>query len=189
MGIADRRLQYETAGLDIDDLLADPIAQLQQWYRQAEEAGAAEPNAMVVSTVDAEGQPDARVVLARNIDANGVTFFTNRHSAKGEQIGSEARGAATFAWLELHRQVRIRGVITWASPQSEPIGNREELNDLIDEVAARFDGVDVPRPPHWGGYVISINSIEFWQGRPSRLHDRFLYTRHGNVWRAQRLAP
>jgi pyridoxamine 5'-phosphate oxidase len=211
LGIADRRLQYETAGLDIDDLLADPIAQLQQWYHQAEEAGAAEPNAMVVSTVDAEGQPDARVVLARNIDANGVTFFTNRHSAKGEQIGSEARGAATFAWLELHRQVRIRGVITlasdaasdeyfasrprasqlgaWASPQSEPIGNREELNDLVEEVAQRFDGVAVPRPPHWGGYVISINSIEFWQGRPSRLHDRFVYTRHGNVWRAQRLAP
>jgi pyridoxamine 5'-phosphate oxidase len=211
MGIADRRLQYETAGLDIDDLLADPIAQLQQWYHQAEEAGAAEPNAMVVSTVDAEGQPDARVVLARNIDATGVTFFTNRQSAKGEQIGSEARGAATFAWLELHRQVRIRGVITvasdaasdeyfasrprasqlgaWASPQSEPIGNREELNDLVEEVAQRFDGVAVPRPPHWGGYVISINSIEFWQGRPSRLHDRFVYTRHGNVWRAQRLAP
>jgi pyridoxamine 5'-phosphate oxidase len=77
----------------------------------------------------------------------------------------------------------------WASPQSEPIGNREELNDLVEEVAQRFDGVAVPRPPHWGGYVISINSIEFWQGRPSRLHDRFVYTRHGNVWRAQRLAP
>ena len=211
MGIADRRVQYETAGLDIEDLLANPVDQLVLWYQQAEEAGAAEPNAMVLSTIDDSGHPDARVVLARGIDSNGITFYTNRDSAKGRQLAAEQRAAATFAWLQLHRSVRVQGVVTvaddavsdsyfasrpresqigaWASPQSEPIGSRLDLTELVDEYRERFDGVDVPRPPHWGGYVLSIDSIEFWQGRPSRLHDRFRYTLNGNVWRAERLAP
>ena len=211
MGLADRRIQYETAGLEIDDLLAHPVDQLNHWYHQAEEAGAAEHNAMVVSTLAADGFPDARVVLARDISENGITFFTNRHSAKGEQIAAHPQASATFAWLQLHRSARVRGCITlasdevsdayfasrprssqigaWASPQSEPIGNREQLDDLVEEYTEKFDGVDVPRPPHWGGYVLSIDSIEFWQGRPSRLHDRFLYTCHNNVWRVVRLAP
>jgi pyridoxamine 5'-phosphate oxidase len=211
MGIADRRLQYETTGLDLDDLDPNPIVQLNLWYHQAEEAGAAEPNAMVVSTISDEGFPDARVVLARDISENGITFFTNRESAKGLQIAANPKASATFAWLQLHRSVRVRGSISmssdvisdayfasrprasqigaWASPQSEVIGNREQLNDLVDEYTERFEGIEVPRPPHWGGYVISIDSIEFWQGRPSRLHDRFLYTRNNNVWRVVRLAP
>ncbi len=211
MGIADRRLQYETAGLDLDDLDANPIIHLNLWYHQAEEAGAAEPNAMVLSTVDEGGHPDARVVLARDISESGITFFTNRDSAKGLQLAAHPQASATFAWLQLHRSVRIRGVVTpasdevsdayfstrprasqigaWASPQSEVIGNREQLNELVEEYTAEFDGVDVPRPPHWGGYVLTIDSIEFWQGRPSRLHDRFRYTRHENVWRVVRLAP
>jgi pyridoxamine 5'-phosphate oxidase len=211
VGIADRRVQYETAGLDIDDLLPNPVDQLLLWYRQAEEAGAAEPNAMVLSTLDDSGHPDARVVLARGIDATGIFFYTNRESAKGRQLAADARASATFAWLQLHRSVRVQGVVSlasdevsdayfasrpresqigaWASPQSEPIGSRLDLTDLVDECAEKFDGVDVPRPPHWGGYVLSIGSIEFWQGRPSRLHDRFRYTLNGNVWRAERLAP
>lgn len=211
MGIADRRVQYETAGLDIEDLLANPVDQLVLWYQQAEEAGAAEPNAMVLSTLDDSGHPDARVVLARGIDSQGITFYTNRESSKGRQIATDSRAAATFAWLQLHRSVRVQGVVSlapddvsdayfasrpresqigaWASPQSEPIGSRLDLTELVDEYRDKFDGVDVPRPPHWGGYVLSIDSIEFWQGRPSRLHDRFRYTLNGSVWRAERLAP
>lgn len=211
MGIADRRIQYETAGLDIDDLDLDPITQLNIWYRQAEEAGVAEPNAMVLSTVDSTGQPDSRVLLARAIDTDGITFFSNRLSAKGKQIIHEPRAAATFAWLDLHRQVRIHGVISqtidaisdtyfasrprasqigaWASPQSTVINNREQLDDLIQEITDRFEHSEVPRPAHWGGYVLSIDEIEFWQGRPSRLHDRIRYTRNATVWRVERLAP
>lgn len=211
MGIADRRIQYETAGLDVEDLLPNPVDLLVRWYHQAEEAGAAEPNAMVVSTLDDSGHPDSRVVLARGISTEGITFFTNRQSAKGIQIAQDNRAAATLAWLQLHRSVRVRGTISlasdqvsdeyfasrprasqigaWASPQSESLGTREELNDRVDEVEERFAGVDVPRPPYWGGYVLSIDSIEFWQGRPSRLHDRFRYTLNGSVWRAERLAP
>ena len=211
MGIADRRIQYETAGLDLDDLLHDPVDMLNLWYHQAEEAGVAEPNAMVLSTIGTDGAPDARVVLARGIARDGITFFTNRDSAKGREIAADPHAAATFAWLDLHRSVRIRGTVSladdavsdayfasrprasqigaWASPQSETIGNRHQLEDLVQETAERFGDGPVPRPPHWGGYVLSIGTVEFWQGRPSRLHDRFRYVRNGNVWRVERLAP
>lgn len=211
MGIADRRVQYETLGLDRGDLRDDPVEQLRLWYSQAEDAGVTEPNAMVVSTVSADGMPDARAVLARDITQEGVTFYTNRHSAKGRQITSCGSGAATFVWLEIHRQVRIRGPISpvpevvsdeyfasrpresqigaWASPQSEEIADRGELERRMADVEKRFDGTSVPRPPHWGGYAIGIQSIEFWQGRPSRLHDRFLYTKHDGAWQVRRLAP
>ncbi len=211
MGIADRRIQYETAGLDLEDLLPNPIDQLAVWYRQAEEAGAAEPNAMVLSTLDESGHPDARVVLARGIDANGITFYTNRMSTKGRHLAADDRAAATFAWLQLHRSVRVRGRVSvvpdsvsdayfasrprgsqigaWASPQSEAIGSRADLTEWVEEFEERFAGGDVPRPPHWGGYVLSVETIEFWQGRPSRLHDRFRYSLNGSVWRVERLAP
>lgn len=211
MGIADRRIQYETAGLDRADLHDDPVVQLNVWYHQAEQAGAVEPNAMVLSTLDADGHPDARVVLARGIDENGITFFTNRQSAKGVQLAAHHRASATFAWLELHRSVRVRGTVSpasdevsdayfasrprasqigaWASPQSQVISGRENLDALIADVEARFDGNGVPRPPYWGGYVLAIESIEFWQGRPSRLHDRFRYSNINGAWAIERLAP
>ena len=211
MGISDRRLQYETDGLDIDDLLPNPVDLLIRWHDQAEAAGAAEPNAMVLSTINEDGHPDGRVVLARDISDMGITFYSNRHSAKGEQIARNQRASATFAWLQLHRSVRVQGTISvatdevsdayfalrprssqigaWASPQSEVIGTRVEIDERVAEMEERFEGQDVPRPDFWGGYVLSMDSIEFWQGRPSRLHDRFRYSRHGNVWRAVRLAP
>lgn len=211
MGIFDRRVQYETEGLDLDDLTANPVELLRRWHDQAEAAGAAEPNAMVLSSLDDMGHPDARVVLARGIDDDGIVFFTNRDSAKGRQLAGDPRASATFAWLQLHRSVRVRGTVTlasdavsdryfasrprasqigaWASPQSEPIGSRHDLDELVEEMTDRFGDGEIPRPPNWGGYVLSIDEIEFWQGRPSRLHDRFRYTKHGGVWRAVRLAP
>lgn len=211
MAIGDRRIQYETAGLDRAELDSNPIDQLILWYDQAERDGVTEPNAMVLSTVDAAGTPDSRVVLARGIDELGITFYTNRTSAKGGQLDADSRASAVFPWLQLHRQVRIRGTVTqapddvsdayfasrprqsqigaWASPQSQPINHREELERLVEEVAARFEGRDVPRPPFWGGFVLSVEEIEFWQGRPSRLHDRFLYVRTNGVWTITRLAP
>jgi len=211
MGISDRRIQYETAGLDVDDLDPDPIAQLIRWYDQAESDGVMEPNAMVLSTVGVDGAPDSRVVLARGIDADGITCHTNRTSAKGEQLARHDRASAVFPWLQLHRQVRVRGVVNlapeqtsdayfagrprqsqvgaWASPQSQPIRDRDQLERLVEETTARFNGHDVPRPPFWGGYMLSVDEIEFWQGRPSRLHDRFLYVRDGGRWVVTRLAP
>ena len=186
MGIADRRIQYETAGLDVGDLDPDPVVMLHRWYDQAEADGVVEPNAMVISTVDADGRPDSRAVLARGIDMSGITFYTNRTSAKGLQLDVNSAASAVFPWLQLHRQVRVRGTVTrvgdstsdayfasrprasqigaWASPQSRPLRDRAELEVLVADTERRFEGREVDRPPHWGGYVLSIDEIEFWQG-------------------------
>ena len=209
--LAARRVQYETAGLDVADVAADPVTQWQRWYADAIAAGVTEPNAMTVATVDLDGHPDARVVLARGVDERSVAFYTNLESVKSRQLEATPSAAAVFAWLDLHRQVRLRGAIervaddeadayfasrprgsqigAWASPQSEVLGSRDELDRLTAEFEARFDGADVPRPPHWGGWRLVVEVAEFWQGRPSRLHDRIRYRPDPDGWKIERLAP
>lgn len=210
--IRDRRVQYETAGLELSDLDADPVAQWNLWHDQAHEAGVTEPNSVVLSTVDANGVPDARNLLIRGADAEGFSFFTNYLSTKSRQLQNQPVAAVTSSWLDLHRQVRIRGEVTrlsevdsddyfgsrprdsqlgaWASPQSETLRDRNELEELLSQVRTRFEGGEVPRPPHWGGWLLIPSEVEFWQGRPSRLHDRFRYRRNNDgQWTIVRLAP
>ena len=209
--VRDRRVQYETAGLDLEHLDSSPVTQWHRWYNEAVEADLPEPNAMVIGTVDTDGLPDSRVVLVRAVDDGGLCFYGNYQSAKGQQIAATPMAAAVFPWLALHRQVRVRGRVevlsatesdayfasrprdsqlgAWASPQSEPITDRSVLDEKLAAVAARFPGL-VERPPHWGGWRLVPTEWEFWQGRPSRLHDRFRYSRRpDNSWTITRLAP
>lgn len=210
--LAARRIQYETAGLDVADVADDPVTQWRRWYDEAAAAGVAEPNAMVLATVDADGRPDARFVLARGLDERGFIFHTNYESVKSRQLERQPHAAAVFAWLDLHRQVRVRGPVerataeesdeyfasrprdsqigAWASPQSEVLADRAELERRIAEVEARFAGAPVPRPEFWGGWRLGLAEVEFWQGRPSRLHDRIRYRPNPDgTWTRERLAP
>ncbi len=213
--IRDRRVQYESAGLDVADLAADPVSQWKHWYAQAEQAGCVEPNAMVISTTGLDAIPDSRYVLARGVTAAGFTFYTNYASSKSAQLTGSPGVSALFTWLQLHRQMKIRGTVSkvsasdsdayfasrprasqlgaWASPQSQVLADRAELDAHVEAVARRFENVDViPRPDNWGGWLISVVEAEVWQGRPSRLHDRFRYRRQSTQsteWVIERLAP
>jgi pyridoxamine 5'-phosphate oxidase len=205
------RHEYETRGLDVSDLAPDPLAQFARWYEDAAAEGIYEPHAMTLSTAGPDGRPVSRYVLLRGMDDRGFQFFTSYRSAKARDLDARREAALTWGWLELHRQVRARGTVTrlpaaesdayfesrprgsqiaaWASPQSEVIAGREELERRVAEVEARFEGRPVPRPEHWGGYLLEPADVEFWQGRKSRLHDRLRYRRSGGAWIVERLAP
>jgi pyridoxamine 5'-phosphate oxidase len=210
--IADIRKDYKLQTLSEKDVVKDPFGQFDKWWQEAIHAGIDEPNAMTLATASADGMPDARIVLLKAFDPQGFTFFTNYNSAKGIQLLENPRASLVFFWKELERQVRISGLITlasekvsddyfnsrpegsrigaWASPQSESIESREWLEENEKKYQEEWTDRKITRPPHWGGYLLKPVRIEFWQGRPSRLHDRLLYTLQNNgSWKIERLAP
>jgi len=207
------RQDYTRSSLDIGDVDPDPLRQLERWIGEAFDAEVGEPNAMTLATVDAEGRPDARVVLLRRITDVSLVWFTDRRSAKGAQLAAMPHAALVFHWQPLERQVRLRGPVrelddaesdayfasrprgsrlsAWASHQSQPTPSREVYEQQVVEVEARFDGVeDVPRPPYWGGYTLTPVEVELWQGRRSRRHDRLRFVRSpSGGWDVARLQP
>jgi pyridoxamine 5'-phosphate oxidase len=208
---AHLRQEYSQAGLLESDLAADPMDQLEAWLRQAQAANVAEPNAMTLATCAPDGAPSARVVLLKGLDARGLVFFTNYTSHKARDMEHEPRVALTLVWLELERQVRVTGTVArvtpeesaayfatrprgsqlgaWASHQSEVVADRAALEAQLVAAEARFDGRDVPVPEHWGGYRVAPRTVEFWQGRRNRLHDRLRYSAAAGTWRIERLSP
>jgi len=209
--IKDIRKEYRFTQLDIDSLDNNPIVQFKYWLNEAIKSGADEPTAMVLSTATPDGKTSARVVLLKEMDGDGFTFFTNYESKKGQQLIANPFGSLLFFWPRLERQVRIEGQLfktpastsdeyfnsrpegsrigAWASPQSKRVPNREYLESLQQDYLRMFSTKSMERPPHWGGYKLVPNLVEFWQGRENRLHDRLEYTRRGGLWEINRLAP
>ena len=210
--IADIRKEYKLQTLSEKDVVKDPFGQFDKWWQEAIRAGIDEPNAMTLATASADGMPDARIVLLKGFNTQGFTFFTNYNSTKGMQLLENPRASLVFFWKELERQVRISALVSlatekvsdeyfnsrpegsrigaWASPQSEAIESREWLEENEKKYQEEWAGRTISRPAHWGGYLLKPVKMEFWQGRPSRLHDRLLYTLQQNgSWKIERLAP
>ena len=205
------RREYRASSLDESGVAGDPLVEFRRWFAEAHAAGVDEPNAMTLATVSAEGLPRARVVLLKDVDDSGFVFFTNYESAKGREMARCEAAALVFLWLPLERSVRVEGRVervdaatsdayfaqrprasqlgASASPQSRVVADRSELERSFADAEARFAGAEVPRPTGWGGYRVVPASVEFWQGRQSRLHDRLRYRRVDGAWRIERLAP
>jgi pyridoxamine 5'-phosphate oxidase len=209
---AELRATYRRGRLEEADLAGTWLAQLRSWFDQAAaDPAVIEPNAMQLATADAAGRPSVRTVLAKRLDARGVVFYTNYASAKAADLAVNPRASSVFAWLAHQRQVRLSGTVAkvsreeteayfatrprdsqlgaWASPQSEVVESRAALDLLAAQVADRFGDGPIPAPPNWGGYLLTPEEVEFWQGREGRLHDRIRYRRDGDSWVIERLAP
>ncbi|PSB00712.1 pyridoxamine 5'-phosphate oxidase [Merismopedia glauca] len=210
--LADLRQEYTQSGLTETNAFPNPFEQFQYWFNQAVAAQLPEPNAMTLATVAPNGQPSARIVLLKGFDETGFVFYTNYSSHKGQQLETSAAAALVFWWANLERQVRIEGQVAkvseiesdeyfhsrplgsqlgaWASAQSQVIAGREVLEMTLRALEVEYQGKIISRPPHWGGYRLKPTSIEFWQGRPNRLHDRLLYTPLADgSWKIERLSP
>ena len=205
------RREYDSGALQEQEMAADPMEMFARWLEEAIAAGIDEPNAMTLATATPEGKPSARVVLLKEMTRNGFTFFTNYRSRKGEELRLNPYAALVFDWHEMARQVRIEGAVeklppdesdayylsrpenarigAWTSPQSRVMADRGERDALQREVEQRFAQEPLPRPEHWGGYLVRPERIEFWQGRPNRMHDRLVYEKNEEEWSLQRLAP
>lgn len=211
MDIGDMRRDFESAGLDREHLDEDPIRQFELWFNQAREAGILEPNAMSLATTGADLQPDVRTVLLKFFDRDGFVFYTNYGSRKAKELEENPKAALLFPWIGLNRQVIVQGPVSrvshteslryfasrprgsqlgaWVSEQSRVISSRGLLEQKVAEIKRRFGDCEIPLPSFWGGYRVIPQRIEFWQGRPSRLHDRFEYLRSEHGWTIQRLQP
>tara|TARA_B100000700_G_C14906952_1_gene790247 strand:- start:234 stop:869 length:636 start_codon:yes stop_codon:yes gene_type:complete len=209
--IYKRRKEYEDLGIDASSVLKDPIAQFKIWYTDAQEARIPEPDAAVIASINEEEFPSSRFVLVRKVDNEGFVFFTNYRSDKATSFSLSPKVSLTFGWLPLHRQVRVHGLVevataaesdeyfeqrprghqigAWASPQGQIIPDRQTLVERYRKITERFGDGPIPRPDHWGGYRIWPTMVEFWQGRPDRLHDRLRYVRDNSGWLIERLAP
>lgn len=212
LSIGDLRKEYSHQGLSETEADPSPFQQFQTWFDQALSAQLLEPNAMILATVTAQGKPSARVVLLKHFDQQGFVFYTNYHSRKGQELTQNPWAALVFWWADLERQVRIEGWVeqvseqesdayfysrpwgsrlgAWASEQSQVVRDRRVLEQRLVELEQQYQDQEVPRPPHWGGYRLVPTAIEFWQGRPNRLHDRLCYHHlEGGNWQIERLSP
>jgi len=210
MKIADLRREYALKELSEADVDRDPIKQFGTWFNEAMDCEIKDANAMSLATADKNGRPSCRIVLIKGFDVNGFVFFTNYQSHKGNDLDENPFAALTFYWQGLERQIRIEGAVekisavdsddyfnsrpegskvgAWASPQSQPISNMELLDNERD-FQQKYRGHEIPRPPYWGGYIVKPEMMEFWQGRPNRMHDRIVYKKTGPNWKIERLAP